>query len=275
MTIVLKGVLEIAVGGHTQHLEPGQVSLSAMWEPHQWWGEGSPTQAATIAFAPEAIDEDILPDRHWMEMVSVPFLERPQIESPDARRRVLTLAHRLREEVCEHRAACEVMLRLGLLQLLVELERNWTRRPASGQGMSWEVNVLNRIRPALSLVESRQGRGLTPSAAARACRLGLTRFNVLFREATGTSFGKFCMRARVGLVAHRLLTTEMSVESIAEEAGFVDASHLHRTFVRHCACTPAEYRRRRSVETTVASKEALRSLLLGPDTADVIPEDMA
>ena len=58
----------------------------------------------------------------------------------------------------------------------------------------------------------------------------------------GLSFGKFCMRARLAYVAQLLLTTDLSVEAIAEAAEFADASHLHHAFVGVYAATPARYR---------------------------------
>jgi len=30
--------------------------------------------------------------------------------------------------------------------------------------------------------------------------------------------------------------------AIAQQAGFADSSHMHRTFVNHYGCTPGEYR---------------------------------
>jgi AraC-like DNA-binding protein len=60
----------------------------------------------------------------------------------------------------------------------------------------------------------------------------------------GTSFGQFSLRARLGYAAHRLLASDLTVEAIAQRAGFVDASHFHRTFVRHYGCTPRTYRER-------------------------------
>jgi transcriptional regulator GlxA family with amidase domain len=41
-----------------------------------------------------------------------------------------------------------------------------------------------------------------------------------------------------------LLTSNLPIEAIARKAGFVDASHFHRTFVKHYGCTPRTYRAR-------------------------------
>jgi AraC-like DNA-binding protein len=41
-----------------------------------------------------------------------------------------------------------------------------------------------------------------------------------------------------------LATTDLPGMAVAQQSGFADASHLHRTFVKQYACTPALYRRR-------------------------------
>ena len=58
----------------------------------------------------------------------------------------------------------------------------------------------------------------------------------------GLSFGMFCRRSRLGRVAQLLLSTDLSTETIAGEAGFADGSHLHRAFVKQYGCTPGVYR---------------------------------
>jgi AraC family transcriptional regulator len=98
--------------------------------------------------------------------------------------------------------------------------------------------------PALTLIRTQPHRRVRLGEAAYACGLSATRFAVVFNQTVGLSFGRFALRARLAYVARRLLSANTSIERIASEAGFVDASHLHRTFVRHYGCTPGQYRER-------------------------------
>jgi AraC-like DNA-binding protein len=52
-----------------------------------------------------------------------------------------------------------------------------------------------------------------------------------------------------------MLNTDRTTAAIAADAGFADASHLHRQFVQQFACTPAEYRERRKVTHRVRSSD--------------------
>jgi transcriptional regulator GlxA family with amidase domain len=177
----------------------------------------------------------------------------------------MEVARELWRELAENRPNRHVMVRLGLLRLLVEMERGWLspRHPRGEPGP--EASPLRRVRPALNLANRVAGRAPAPRQAAAACGLGLTTFNILFRETIGISFGRFCMRVRIGYVARRLATSDLPVEAIAGEAGFVDASHLHRNFVKYLHMTPAAYRQHREVSPHVALAQAMGSLLLPLD----------
>jgi AraC-like DNA-binding protein len=78
--------------------------------------------------------------------------------------------------------------------------------------------------------------------AASRCGLGRAQFSLVFRDTMGMSFGRFCLRSRLGFVAEMLLSTDLPTQAIAQRAGFVDGSHMHRAFVARYGCTPGQYR---------------------------------
>jgi AraC family transcriptional regulator len=65
-----------------------------------------------------------------------------------------------------------------------------------------------------------------------------------FRHTYGTSIFEFVRRLRVRTAAAALTSSDLPITAIALASGFYDQAHLTRTFKRHVACTPAEYRRR-------------------------------
>ena len=79
------------------------------------------------------------------------------------------------------------------------------------------------------------------------------RFRVAFRQTVGATFRTFCLHARLSYAAHRLLTTDHSIAAIAEDAGFVDDSHLHHCFVKEYGRTPSQYRRLRKAAGAAAA----------------------
>ena len=155
----------------------------------------------------------------------------------------LAIADELRGEMRERRRGWLAAVRLGILRLLLMLSRDWEPSDHVGRGRTVRTGNLEKIMPAVRLVQSHPTRRLSLKEAAATCGLSVSQFGYLFRHLMGLSFGKFCMRARLAYVAQLLLTTDLSVEAIADVAAFADASHLHHAFVDVYGATPARYRR--------------------------------
>lgn len=66
----------------------------------------------------------------------------------------------------------------------------------------------------------------------------------LFRESLGQSPLQFILNTRIKGAQRLLITTEMSVASIAREVGFNDVSYFIRSFRNRLDFTPQEYRER-------------------------------
>ncbi len=65
-----------------------------------------------------------------------------------------------------------------------------------------------------------------------------------FRLATGMTPIEYVQKLRLEDAKHRLETTDSSVESVAMDVGYEDASFFRRLFRREVGLTPTEYRRR-------------------------------
>jgi AraC-like DNA-binding protein len=263
--IVLDGEHQTRIGESLLKCRRGDTWLCGMWEAHSWRSAEPGTAIAVVTFLPEAIDDTVLRSQTWLDMLSVPPENRPTPKSRKDKERVLRFAHDLYEETLERRPLGQTAKLLGLYRLLLELERLWTRAAPGRREAKAEAGDHARLMPALGLVDSAGAHRATPGEAASACGLSKSRFHLLFRRAMGTSFAQYCMRAKVGAAAHRLMTSNESLATIAEELGFVDASHLHRNFLKHCGCTPHEYRKQHAVSPKSAQMLAAGSLMLGPD----------
>lgn len=223
-------------------VEAGEVWLCAGWEPHGWRALEEGTRELVLQFLPDFLGEEVLGDISWLSIFSAPPDQRPRATTPEMREEALAIAHRLRHEMRERRRRWLTAVRLGLLQLLLLVSRDWEPRDHLGRSNVVRTGSLAKVLPAVRLVYSHPTRRLSLAEAAAACGLSVSQFGYVFRRVMGLSFGKFCMRARLAYVAELLLTTELPVESIAGQAGFSDASHLHHAFAKAYGCTPAKYR---------------------------------
>jgi len=240
--VVLSGAQERHFDGLVFRVAPGDVWMCTAWETHGWRTTEPGTRDMVLIFRPEFLGDETLCQFSWLSLFAAPPGQRPRVTTPEVRAAVLGLGREVLKEFEQRRRGWEAAMRLDLLRLLLTLSREW-RPPAHSNGQSRvSVGNLPRVMPALVLVHSRLSRRVTVAEAARSCGLSRAHFCELFRNTMGTSFGKFCLRARAGAAAKLLLSTELSTESIAERAGFTDGSHLHRTFVKQYGWTPARYR---------------------------------
>lgn len=240
--ILLAGAEEHQLDDWVCRALPGDVWLTATWEPHGWRVAAPNTQDVLVIFLPEFLGEEQLGNLSWLDLFAVPPNQRPRVTTPEMRERIIALGYELRQEVSEQRPGWQTAVRLSLLNLLLTLSREW-RPPARSHVRSrLRAASLPRIIPALNLVQSRPARRVSVADAAKACGLGRAQFCLIFQDAMGMSFGRFRRRSRLGYVAELLLSTDLTIGAIAQQAGFADSSHMHRTFVNHYSCTPGEYR---------------------------------
>ena len=244
VNLVLEGHFERYFEDMVMVANPGDVSLVAPWEPHAWRVIAPGTTAVVMIFLAEVLgmgEEDFggLP---WLSMFTVPPAQRPRTTTPECRAKVLAVGREILEEARQQHSGWLVSIRLSLLRLLFTLGRDWKPphlRPLQRQA---RAASFHRLRPAVGLVHADPLRRITQEEAAAACSLRPSQFGRLFHDTIGMTFGRFRLRARIAVVAHRLLSTDMSIEEVAAETGFADGSHLHHAFLRYYGCTPGRFR---------------------------------
>lgn len=224
---------------------PGDVWLCGMWEPHAWEIPRGGAANVSLIFLPELLQE--LPEYSvYAQLFASPPERRARAGDASVRALLLQIGQDLRRQIAARPQLWEAAVRLDLLRILTELSRLQGQGEASdGPAPAGQANALARVTPAIELVHERPRARISAPEAAAACSLSTSRFQHLFREAVGVSFGRFSLRVRLALVAHLLLHSDDTVERIAEGTGFVDVSHLSRAFAAHYGASPTGYRRSR------------------------------
>ena len=246
--VVLAGREEVQLEGCLIPGDPGDVWLCAMSEPHTYRVTVSNTANLVLVFLPSFLGEEMLGDAPWLTLFAARPSDRPRVSSPDTRKTVLAIARDLQREIEAKGDSWQCAIRLELLRLLFHVSRGWTYPSSSRARGSAHAGNLTRLMPALTLLHERTPQLVSREEAARACGLGRSRFTMLFHETMGVSFRIFRKRARIAFAANLLLTSDLPMDVVAEQAGFADASHLHHSFVEEYRCTPGQYRRQGRVE---------------------------
>lgn len=240
--ILLSGEQERRFEDLVYQVGPGDVWLSATWEPHGFRIVEPGTADVVVMFLPEFLGEEQLGELSWVSLFAAPPAHRPRVTDEATRRKMFAIAREMQREVGTRQPGWEAAVRLELLRALLTLSRFWAPPPRLQDRSQARASNLPRIMPALVLAHSERGRRVAVDEAASRCGLGRAQFSLVFRNTMGMSFGRFCLRSRLGFVAEMLLSTNLPTQAIAQRAGFVDGSHMHRAFVARYGCTPGQYR---------------------------------
>ncbi|MBD3242844.1 MAG: helix-turn-helix domain-containing protein [Chitinivibrionales bacterium] len=100
-----------------------------------------------------------------------------------------------------------------------------------------------RVRRALTMMSTQLGRPLPNGELARACGMSTNAFIRLFSAETGQSPQAWYVRRRVDYACELLHHSRLSIEQIAETAGFHDRAHFSKVFKKLRGIAPAAFRR--------------------------------
>jgi len=240
--VTIRGCMDFGIEGHSFSATPGEVWLMGMWEPHRWRVTQPNTLVLSILFIPEFIGNDIIHGTQWQPMFMCPPATRPLSSKANLMDQTLALGNEMKSEIEQRKPGWQIAIRIDLAKLLLLLQRNWAPQ-SQGRAMRIQENgTFDRIMPALTVVRSQPCERLSLHDAAAKCGLSPAQFSRVFAQTMGLSYGVFRTRAHLAYAAQLLLETDLSIESIAQRAGFTDASHLHRYFVKYYERTPGKFR---------------------------------
>ncbi|MFB3882931.1 MAG: helix-turn-helix domain-containing protein [Armatimonadota bacterium] len=238
--IVLSGRIRRTYRSWEAELGPGEAWYCGIWEWHGWSVVEAPCEAVVVTMLPQvlATPEPVESMEHdWLAPFVVPPERRPRV-APEARQQLLAVAQQIREKRARRSPSRVWWYRLLTFEALSLLERDWSAPvwrsslPHSYGGISRAVELVFGVR-----------RLVTAGEAARACAMSGRTFRRAFEALMGISFTKFALRHRLSGAADQLAQSDEPLKAVAADWGFVDASHLHRSFAQYYRCTPEEYRR--------------------------------
>lgn len=244
--IVLAGVTRRYYPGYSHLIRPGQIWFCGMWEPHGYEVIEAPFENIVLAIWPPMLAQlrfEEAPEINWMAPFTIKPAARPQI-TPSKKKDLLEQAAQLKKLTAPATPAEKARIRICLLNILIMV---------SGLGPAFRTEKIkprlkywSRLNRAVQLVfESRAF--VSTGQAAAACGLNRNIFSRLFKKWMGIRFADFALRFRIKLAASHLLQENEIAKNIADQLGFVDASHLNRLFWKYYGCSPSEFRRRHAI----------------------------
>jgi transcriptional regulator GlxA family with amidase domain len=105
-----------------------------------------------------------------------------------------------------------------------------------------------RIQLVLMLLEENSHKQLSIEDIAQLVRLSRGRLAHLFKSEMEVSIQHYVTQIRLSKAKHHLESSFLSIKEIAASVGFQNVNRFTAHFKNHVGSTPAEYRRRSSIE---------------------------
>jgi len=102
------------------------------------------------------------------------------------------------------------------------------------------------INKAIQYVKANLAETISVKQLADMLHMNANYFSQLFKEQTGISFTEFLARQRLQLAKRLLLTTNLSIQDIAEQVGYQTDRYFIRVFRAHEQQSPAQFRKQKS-----------------------------
>ncbi len=109
---------------------------------------------------------------------------------------------------------------------------------------SESINMDNRLNEMTTYIQENLAspENLKVEALAERFLISPTYISEYFRKNMGVSLREYIAKSRLKLVEIRLLYSDYTLNQIADELGFTDASHLSRTFKKYAGQTIRQFR---------------------------------
>lgn len=200
-------------------------------------------------FMPQYLDISLFSASHFEEITSsflfrslVPdsFTPKPDLKLTGTRFfEISELFKKMHLEYSQRSRGYIDIIRAYLIEMVVKIFRY------TSESVKKETNVKNLelIQKAIEYMKLNYSSEISLSDLALHSLISKNYFSKLFKEVTGTSVGDYIQYLRMDQACKLLLSTDMKVIDIAEQAGFSDMKFFYEVFRRITGKTPGEYRK--------------------------------
>ncbi len=167
--------------------------------------------------------------------IALPALFRSGVEGYESVKKYLDIS----DQISAHQVgAWGLAIKGNLMLLFYELASLYENKKNAPKDYH-----LDRLRPVLKHIENNYASPITVEEAARLSGFSQSHFMRFFKESFGVSFISYLKDYRLSMAARLLLSTDASILSISQKAGFENLSYFNRSFKQKYKKTPREYRK--------------------------------
>ncbi|MCR4792930.1 MAG: AraC family transcriptional regulator [Lachnospiraceae bacterium] len=129
--------------------------------------------------------------------------------------------------------------------ILTDIIRIWQAEGLSPENLAGQMEETLSIEAIPAYIDENMAEDLRVEKLAAICNLSYSGFAKKFRKMFGRSCKQYIEYMRIRKVAQLLKDTSKDLNTITQETGFADASHMIRCFRKEYGMTPKKFRYRK------------------------------
>ncbi|AZB41091.1 AraC family transcriptional regulator [Bacillus sp. FJAT-42376] len=239
---VRSGEMEIHTPDDRHHLRAGDVFILGSGQPHL--DLRKPDQLVdyvVIQFDLEAfLDSNMLPFLYLYQESFVPLVKLNALfdGNSDLRKQFYATIIELHREHEQRQRGYELAINYLVKKCLFLLLRHDNMGLFDhSRSMSYE-----KLKLVFDYVEAHLSDKITVQQACRLVNFSYTYFLKYFKQNVGITFTDYVIHRKIKYAERLLLTDDLSIAQIAEQAGFPNLSHFYKLFKRVHHCSPKSFK---------------------------------
>ena len=250
ISLFKSGSGEYTVGERVYRFRPGDVFIFSTHEQHciTRVDEGERMLLMNIQFEPRYIwsaNNDLMD----LKFLGIFFNRNEQFENRLDRDNPATvelckLMLRMEEEFRQTRAEYELMVKVILLNILVNLMRDFSY---TEKYKSYDVDSdsLVRIENAIEYIDNNITEEIKLEDVAKSANISRAYFCTVFKKLNGITVWDYITTKRIELAMRTIRNSNKTMLEVACECGFNNTANFNRAFKKITGITPSQYKRRK------------------------------
>lgn len=152
------------------------------------------------------------------------------------------LIYKIEKESSEKKQGYETMLKVHLMNILVEMIRSYDGRLAE-QEVSYSSQTLHYIEKAINYIDEHLESDLTLEELSDVAHMSKTYFCCQFRKLNGISPWEYITIKRIERAIFYIESTDLTRLEIAVKCGYNNTSNFYYAFKKITGKTPGDYKR--------------------------------
>ena len=147
----------------------------------------------------------------------------------------------LEKEAEEHKKEYEIMLKIHLMNILVEMIRAYDGQLAKNE-TTYNAETLRYIEKSLAYIDEHLTDNLTLEELAAVAHMSKNYFCRQFKQLNGISPWEYICVKRIERAVHYIETTDLTRLEIASKCGYNNTSNFYYAFKKITGKTPGDYK---------------------------------